>query len=139
MTEHELHGMWASARRHVIASTLAPTLLLAAAIGLVLAGLGAQPAPIKVAAALVLLSSGIIGALVQISAAGEARAIAADLAGQDTTSAITARIVASAKWTAVITRVTPVIFTLTYLALLWAIFAPPAVGGMQNGIITIPS
>lgn len=139
MTEHELHDMWASARRHVIASQLAPTLLLAATIWLVMIGLGAQPGPIKVAAALVLLSSGILGALVQISAAGEAKAIAADLAALDAPSAVSARIVATARWTIVITRVTPVIFVLTYLALLWAIFAPPTLGGMQNGIVTIPN
>ena len=138
MTEHELHGMWATARRHLIASQLAPTLLLAATIFLVLAGLGAEPAPIKVAAALVLLSSGVLGALVQISAAGEARAIAADLAALDAPSAVSARIIATARWTIVVTRVTPVIFVLTYLALLWAIFAPPAVGGMQGGVAPLP-
>jgi hypothetical protein len=139
MTEHELHGMWSSARRHIITSQLAPTLLLAATIYLVMLGLGAQPGPIKVAAALVLLSSGILGALAQISAAREARAIAADLAAIEQRSAVTERIIASAKWTTVITRVTPVIFVVTYLALLWAIFAPPTLGGMQSGIVTIPS
>jgi hypothetical protein len=77
MSEHELHGMWEAARRHLITSQLAPTLLLAATIYLVLVGLGAQPGPIKIAAALVLLSSGVLGALAQLSAAREARAIAA--------------------------------------------------------------
>lgn len=134
MTEHELHGMWATARTHLIASQLAPTLLLAATIWLVLEGLGAQPAPIKIAAALVLLSSGILGALAQISAAREARAIADDLAAlaaHGELSAVSRRIVASAQWTVVVRVVTPVVFVLTYLALLWAIFAPPVVGGMM--------
>jgi hypothetical protein len=134
MTEHELHGMWAQARRHLIASQLAPTLLLAATIWLVIEGLGAQPAPIKIAAALVLLSSGILGALAQISAAREAQAVADDLAAlgrEAALGAVSARIIASARWTVVPRVVTPVIFVLTYLALLWAIFAPPVVGGMM--------
>lgn len=134
MTEHELHGMWAKARTHLITSQLAPTLLLAATIWMVLEGLGAQPGPIKIAAALVLLSSGILGALAQISAAREAQAIAADLealAAHGELSVVSRRIVASAKWTVVVRVVTPVIFVLTYLALLWAIFAPPTVGGMM--------
>lgn len=139
MTEHELHQMWAGARMHVIVSGIAPTFLLAAMVWLVMIGLGAQPGPIKIAAALVLASSGILGAIVQISAATEARAIAADLAAIAKPSAVTARIVESARWTTVVTRVTPVIFVVTYLALLWAIFAPPSVGGMQNGIVTIPN
>ncbi|CAN5369643.1 hypothetical protein BH11ACT3_BH11ACT3_14710 [soil metagenome] len=131
MTEHELHGMWATARRQLIASQLAPTLLLAAAIWLVLQGLGAQPGPIKVAAALVLLSSGILGAVAQISVAREAKAIAEDLAAVENPSAVTKQIVASAKWTVVPRFVTPVIFVLTFLALLWAIFAPIPLGGMM--------
>jgi hypothetical protein len=133
MTEIELLGLWAKTRSQIIASQLAPTLLLAATIWLVLEGLGAQPAPIKVATALVLLSGGILGALVQISAAREAQAIAADLAelaSRGPLRAVSHRIIASATWTAVVRVVTPVIFTLTYLALLWAIFAPPAAGGM---------
>jgi hypothetical protein len=44
---------------------------------------------------------------------------------------VSARIVASARWTIVPRVVTPVIFVVTYLALLWAIFAPPVVGGMM--------
>lgn len=137
MSESELLTLWGRARGHVIASQLAPTLLLAAMIALVLAGLGAQPTPIRIAAALVLLSGGILGALVQISAAREAAAIAADLAAlgaAGTLSAVGARVAASARWTVVVRVVTPAIFTLTYLALLWAIFAPPAAGGMMPAL-----
>lgn len=131
MTEHELHGMWATARWHVIVSQLGPIALLATTVALVMAGLGHQPTPIRLAAALVLLSTGILGALAQISAANEASAIAADLAAIGAPSAVSKRIVASAKWTVVVRYVTPTVFVLTYLALLWSIFAPPALGGMQ--------
>ena len=131
MTEHELHGMWASARWHIIVSQLAPVFLLAATIAMVQFGLGHQPTPIRLAAALVLLSAGILGAVAQISAANEASAIAADLAELGAPSAVSKRIVASAKSTWIVRYVTPTIFVLTYLAVLWAIFAAPSLGGMQ--------
>ena len=134
LTEHELHRMWATARLHIIVSGIGPILLLAATIALVMAGLGAQPAPIKLAAALVLLSTGILGALVQLSAASEGVAIAADLKALGSGSALTARIIAESVRATIITRVTPTIFVLTYLALLWAIFAPQSVGGMQPAL-----
>lgn len=135
MTEHELHTMWERARWHVIVSQIAPTLLLAITIALVMQGLGAQPAPIKLAAALVLLSSGILGAVAQISATNEAEAIAADLAALaelGALSAVSTRIIRTARLGVIVRVVTPTIFVLTYLALLWAIFAPPALGGMQS-------
>jgi len=130
MTEHELHGMWAKARAHIIVSQLGPIFLLTVTIGFVMAGLGAQPTPIRLAAALILLSTGILGALAQISSANEASAIADDLAELGATSAVSKRIIDSKKWTTVVGYVTPTIFVLTYLALLWAIFAPQSLGGM---------
>ncbi|RFA23542.1 hypothetical protein [Subtercola boreus] len=131
MTEHELHAMWASARLQIILSQLGPIVLLTASVGLVMAGLGHQPTPIRLAAALILLSTGILGALVQFSAASEAQAIARDLEALDAPSAVSRRIVAQAGFASVVKYVTPVIFVLTFLALLWAIFAPVSMGGMQ--------
>jgi hypothetical protein len=131
MTEHELHGMWASARWHIIASQLAPTLLLAASVGFVMAGIGHMPTPIRLALALILLAGGILGFAAQYSAAAEAKAIAADLAAIHTTSQVTARIIATARRTSIVTATGPTIFVLIYLALLWAIFAPQSAGGMQ--------
>ncbi|MDP9026113.1 MAG: hypothetical protein M3N46_00980 [Actinomycetota bacterium] len=131
MTEHELHGMWASARWHIIASQLAPTLLLAASIGFVMAGIGHMPTPIRLALALILLAGGILGFAAQFSAASELKAIAADLAALAATSAVTVRIIRNARWTNLVTSVGPTIFVLIYFWLLWAIFAPPSAGGMQ--------
>jgi hypothetical protein len=131
MTEHELHGMWASARWHIIASQLAPTLLLAASVGFIMAGIGHMPTPIRLALALILLAGGVLGFAAQYSAAAEAKAIAADLAALDTASNVTARIIANAKRTSIVTATGPTIFVLIYLALLWAIFAPQSAGGMQ--------
>jgi hypothetical protein len=131
MTEHELHGMWASARWHVIASQLAPTLLLAASVGFLMAGIGHMPTPIRLALALILLAGGVLGFAAQYSAGSEMKAIAADLEALPSSSAVTARIVRNARWANLVTSVGPTIFGLIYLALLWAIFAPPSAGGMQ--------
>ncbi len=131
MTEHELHGMWVSARWHIIASQLAPTLLLAASVGFLMAGIGHMPTPIRLALALILLAGGILGFAAQYSAAAEMKAIASDLIALDTTSAVTARIIQNAKRTSLVTSTGPTIFGLIYLALLWAIFAPQSAGGMQ--------
>lgn len=131
MTEHELHGMWASARWHIIASQLAPTLLLAASVGFVMAGIGHMPTPIRLALALILLAGGILGFAAQFSAGSEMKAIAADLEALHVTSAVTARIIRNARWTNLVTSVGPTVFVLIYFWLLWAIFAPPSAGGMQ--------
>ena len=79
MTEHELHGMWASARWHIIVSQVAPTLLLAASVGFVMAGIGHMPTPIRLALALILLAGGVLGFAAQYSAGSEMKAIASDL------------------------------------------------------------
>lgn len=131
MTEHELHGMWASARWHIIVSQVGPIVLLASTIALIQFGLGHQPTPIRLAAALVLLSSGILGAVAQISAANEAQAIAADLASLGAPSAVSKRIVTLARFGWIVRYVTPTVFVLTYVAILWAVFAAPSLGGMQ--------
>jgi len=123
--------MWASARWHLIASQVAPTLLLAATVAFVMAGLGHQPTPIRLGTALILLASGVLGFAVQFSAASEARAIAADLAAVEAPSAVTKRILANARGLGIVTVFAPIVFVVTYLALLWAIFAPPVLGGMR--------
>ena len=130
MTEHELHGMWFKARQQIIVSQLGPIFLLAVSVGLVMAGLGHQATPIRLAAALILLSSGILGGLVQVSAAREAEAVADDIAALGAPSAVSQQIVRSKKFTGVVVYVTPTIFVITYVALLWAIFAPQSLGGM---------
>lgn len=131
MTEHELHRMWATARWHLIAAQLAPTLLLAASVGFVMAGIGHMPTPIRLALALILLAGGILGFAAEYSAGSEAKAVAADLAALSPTSAVSIRIIRNARWTTLVTSLSPTIFVLIYIWLLWAIFAPPAAGGMQ--------
>lgn len=122
MSESELLTHWATARWHIIVSQVAPTVLLIALIGFAALGLSGTPVSVRIAAAGVLLASGILGALAQISAANEARAIIEDLRLIDAPSALGRRVVSSAPWINVVRLVTPAIFVVVYVALLAALF-----------------
>jgi hypothetical protein len=124
MTESELLTHWASARWHIIVSQVAPTVLLIALIGFAAVGLASTPLSVRIAAAGVLLASGILGALVQISAANDGRAIIEDLDALETPSSLSRRVVSAAPWLNVVRLVTPVIFVVVYVALLTALFLP---------------
>ena len=123
MTESELVNLWIKARWHVIVSQVAPTFLLTALVGFLALGLAGTAPSVRVAAAGVLLASGILGALVQINAANEALAVIADLRAGGSTSAVTLRIVSAAPWVNVVRFVTPAVFVVVYVALLIALFA----------------
>jgi hypothetical protein len=124
MTEDVLLSLWIRARWHLIVSQLAPTFLLIVTVGLLGTGLQSAPLLVRLAAVGILLASGILGALVQISAAGEALAIIEDLGDVDAPSALSLRIVASRPWIAVVRFVTPAIFVLVFVALLLALLLP---------------
>ncbi|CAN5326227.1 hypothetical protein [Frigoribacterium sp. UYMn621] len=122
LSEKSLTELWTKARLHLIVSQFAPTFLLIVTIGLLDAGLTTAPASVRLAAAGILLASGILGALAQISVAGEAAAIIDDLDSIVAPSAVAQRIIASRRWLLVPKFVTPAIFVLVYIALLVALF-----------------
>ncbi|TFD09257.1 MULTISPECIES: hypothetical protein [unclassified Cryobacterium] len=122
MTESELITAWVKARGHIIASQAAPTFLLTAIVGFLALGLGTTELSVRIAAAGILLASGIFGALAQIAAANEGLAVITDLRGLETPSALTRSIVAMAPWVNVVRFVTPAIFVIVYIALLAALF-----------------
>jgi hypothetical protein len=122
LTEKTLIELWTKARLHLIVSQIAPTLLLIITIGLLDAGLTTAPASVRLAAAGILLASGILGALAQVSVAGEALAVIEDLDAIVAPSAVSTRIIASRRWIVVPRIVTPAIFVLVYIALLVALF-----------------
>ena len=122
LTETSLIELWMTARLHLIVSQFAPTFLLIVTIGLLDAGLTTAPASVRIAAAGILLASGILGAVAQISVTGEAIAVIDDLDAIVTPSAISMRIIASRRWVVVPRFVTPAIFVLVYIALLVALF-----------------
>lgn len=122
MTENELIALWTRARWHIIVSQLAPTLLLAATVWLLLEGLGEAPLAVRLAATGILLASGVLGATAQFSAGQEALAVIDDLRALPAASAVGRRIVASARGVDIVRFVGPAIFVLTFAALLAALY-----------------
>lgn len=122
LSEKSLIELWTKARLQLIVSQCAPTFLLIVTIALLNTGLSIAPASVRLGAAGILLASGILGALAQISVAGEASAIIDDLDAVVAPSAVSRRIIASRRWILVPKFVTPAIFVLVYVALLVALF-----------------
>ncbi|TFC89838.1 hypothetical protein [Cryobacterium sp. TMT3-29-2] len=124
MTEHELIALWTKARWHIIVSQLAPTFLLTALVAFLSVGLAESALSVRIAAAGILLASGILGALAQIASANEGLFIVADLRALPASSALGRGVVASAPWINVVRFVTPAVFVVVYIALLAALFLP---------------
>lgn len=59
----------------IIVPQLAPTLLLTATVWMLVGGLGDRELPVRIAAAGILLASGVLGAVSQYAAATEGRAV----------------------------------------------------------------
>ena len=116
MSEKELIDLWNRARTHLIIAQFAPTFLLITTVGLAPT---IREAGHFVAAATwgILLASGILGALVEFSAAHEAQAVAKDLDALTNRSAVANRIVRTAGWLHVAKYVTPTIFVGIFVVL----------------------
>jgi len=102
-----------TSRTTLVISQLGPTILLITTVALLQFGLGQTDLSIRIAAAGILLASGILGALVQFQVASEAQ----ELSGKSGVAP------ASARWMWVVKYVTPTIFVGIYLALMVALFA----------------
>ena len=122
MTESELIAQWNTARWHIIVSQLAPTFLLAVPVMMLVDGLAEAGLPVRLAAAGILLASGVLGAITQFAAASEGRAIIESLRSLPSSSTLSRRIVAMGRGVEIVRFVTPTIFVLTFVALLWALF-----------------
>ena len=122
MKERALIELWNKFRNQLIIAQLAPTFLLITTVGLIgeirAAGTYAVWATLGI-----LLASGILGALVEFSAAHEAQAVARDLAKLDKQSRVTRSIVRNALWLYVAKYVTPAIFVGIFVALAFALLA----------------
>ena len=106
---------WAEARRTIVNSQVAPTLLLVAVVGLIQFGLSESSLSLRFATSGILLASGFLGALVQFQAVREAKEIAQN-------SKVSKSIQSAAKWLWIIQFIPPAIFTLIFAALMWALF-----------------
>jgi hypothetical protein len=122
MNELDLISLWSKARWHIIASQLAPTLLLTATVGFMALGLADASIATRLAAVGILLASGILGAVAQISAANEGLTIIEDLTASQATSLLASRIMQSGLLLKVVKYVTPTVFVAVYVALILALF-----------------
>jgi hypothetical protein len=109
MTEQELIQEFQKNRLHVILAQLAPTGLLAFA-ALATPTIAAGDEFVKHAFALILLASGILGALAEYSAASQAQAVIDDLKTLPGSSALRSRVISFRPWLEVVKYVTPAIF-----------------------------
>ena len=116
MNQSDLFLHWNKAWQTLVVSQLAPTFLLITTASLV-GPLHEQSLGLRVAVILILLASGILGALAQFWASVQAQAVAKDLAANNS-SATVASMVRAAKWLAVSKFVTPAIFTAIFAILL---------------------
>lgn len=116
MQEKDLIELWNRSRNQLVVAQFAPTFLLITTAGLVPA---IRDAGTYTAWGVlgILLASGILGALVEYSAAHEAQAIARDIRGLNSASAISRTILQTAPWLHVAKYLTPAIFVGIFVAL----------------------
>ena len=121
MTEAELIREFHRNRLHIVLAQLAPTALLAFA-AFATPTIAGYPMAIVHSFALILLASGILGALVEFSAAAQAQAVIDDLKTLPGTSALRVRVVSFRPWLEVVKFVTPALFTAIFVALMVALY-----------------
>lgn len=122
MTEAELIREFEKNRLHIILAQLAPTGLLAFA-ALTTPAIAAGPTFVVHAFALILLASGILGALAEYSAASQAQAVIDDLKALPGQSALRSRVISFRPWLEVVKFVTPAIFVAIFVFILLGLYA----------------
>jgi hypothetical protein len=122
MNEKDLLELWLKTRNQLVLSQLAPTFLLITTVGLVgtIKDLGLY---VSLAAAGILLASGILGALVQYSSSVEGQAIAKDLKEISAKAHVSTRVISLGPWLNVSKFVTPAVFMGIFGALMLALFS----------------
>jgi hypothetical protein len=120
MTEYELNQLWNKSRNQLVFAQLAPTFLLITTAGLVPSIREAGNYTIWATLG-ILLASGILGALVEFSAAHEAQGIARELAKLPNRTAISDTILKTAPLLHVAKYVTPTIFVGIFVGLVAAL------------------
>lgn len=121
MTEAELIQEFQKNRLHIILAQLAPTGLLAFA-AITTPTIATGDIYVVHAFALILLASGILGALAEFSAASQAQAVIDDLKTLPGTSKLRSRVISFRPWLEVVKYVTPAIFVLIFLAILAGLY-----------------
>ena len=122
LNENELIQLWNKSRNQLVIAQLAPTFLLITTAGLVPAVREAGSYTVWGVLG-ILLASGILGALVEFSAAHEAQAISADIKTLGSGSRISATIAKTSPWLNVAKYLTPAIFVGIFVALALALLS----------------
>ena len=120
MSEKDLIELWNRSRHQLIVAQFAPTFLLITTAGLISQIRAAGNSSIYAVLG-ILLASGLLGALVEFSAAHEAQAIARDIRSLGSNSSISRTILRTAPWLHVAKYLTPTIFVLIFVALTFAL------------------
>ena len=120
MNEKDLIELWNKSRNQLIIAQFAPTFLLITTAIQVPAIREAGSATVWGVLG-ILLASGILGALVEFSAAHEAQAIANDIKALGSTSSTSRTILALSPWLHVAKYLTPAIFVGIFIALTFAL------------------
>ncbi|MEY2915502.1 MAG: hypothetical protein RL454_431 [Actinomycetota bacterium] len=121
MNQSELVQAWNNSWNRIIVAQMAPTALLITTVALLQFGLADAALPVRLAALLILLASGILGALAEFTAAGEAASVASQLAAAEQGSPTSANILKLSRWLPVVKFVTPAIFVLIFIFLAQAL------------------
>lgn len=121
MTEAELIREFQKNRLHIILAQLAPTGLLAFS-ALTTPAIAASDIYVVHAFALILLASGILGALAEYSAAAQAQAVIDDLKNLPGSSALRSRVISFRPWLEVVKFVTPAIFVAIFVFILFGLY-----------------
>jgi hypothetical protein len=120
MNEKDLIELWNKSLNQLIIAQFAPTFLLITTAIQIPAIRGAGEATVWGVLG-ILLASGILGALVEFSAAHEAQAIANDIKTLGSTSSASRAILALSPWLHVAKYLTPAIFVGIFIALTLAL------------------
>lgn len=122
MNEKDLVDLWNKSRTQLVIAQFAPTFLLITTAGLVPAIRDAGTFTVWAVLG-ILLASGILGALVEYSAAHEAQAIARDIRDLNSNSSIARTISKTSTWLHVAKYLTPAIFIGIFIALSLALLS----------------
>jgi len=120
MNEQELIQLWHKNWNRIVVSQFAPTLLLITTVALAQFGLTQTSLLVRWATLLILLASGILGALAQFTSAEEAKNVAAALK-KGGKGVVIAGIQRQAKYLGVVQYVTPAIFVAIFVILAFAL------------------
>jgi hypothetical protein len=109
-------------RQHLILAQLAPTGLLAFA-AIATPEISGYSSYLKAGFALILLASGILGALAEYSAASQAQATIDSLRLVSDKNPLVERIISFRPWLEIVKFVTPAIFVAIFVAILLGLYA----------------